>query len=226
MHHFLDSTHSTAGVVRAGVGVGDFVLEASGFRGEGPDEDRLNIETPRIDSWAVRARWQRGPWASQVSGGHLRQPEWYEPFDVRRLTASMTFNGIVRSRPLAVSFAWGQNHHYGAINGTSDGFLVEWDWRFAERSTVYGRGEAVSKIIFGLGLHSKNDVHPHWLVDVGALTLGYLHDITRVAGGVVGVGADATVYSMPADLRSYYEDSRSIHFFVRWTPGRTSHSHH
>ena len=41
-----------------------------------------------LDSWATRVRWQRGSWEVQVSGGHLKQPEWFEPYDATRLTAS------------------------------------------------------------------------------------------------------------------------------------------
>ena len=39
-HHYLDSTHSTPGVIRGGVEIGTVTLEASVFRGEGPDEVR------------------------------------------------------------------------------------------------------------------------------------------------------------------------------------------
>src|SRR5262249_43351141 len=64
-HHYLDSTHISYGVVRGGVGVGPFVFEASGFRGAEPDENRFNIERPRIDSWAARVGWTSGPWTAQ-----------------------------------------------------------------------------------------------------------------------------------------------------------------
>lgn len=58
IHHSLDSTHITPGVLRAGVGVGSLTIETSIFRGAEPDEDRINIERPRFDSWAARARWR------------------------------------------------------------------------------------------------------------------------------------------------------------------------
>ena len=43
-HHYIDSTHITYGVLRSGVEIGQIMVEASAFRGEEPDENRLNIE--------------------------------------------------------------------------------------------------------------------------------------------------------------------------------------
>jgi len=40
-HHFMDSTHITTGVVRAGIATGPFAFEASVFRGAEPDENRF-----------------------------------------------------------------------------------------------------------------------------------------------------------------------------------------
>ena len=85
------------------------MFETSAFRGEEPDENRLNIDRPRLDSWSARASWRQGPWQAQFSGGHLHEPEWFDPYDVTRLTASIAFNGTVASRPLAATLAWGQN---------------------------------------------------------------------------------------------------------------------
>ena len=225
-HHFMDSTHSTTGVVRAGIQAGPIAIEGSAFRGAEPDEDRLDIERPRLDSWAARARWQHGPWEAQFSAGRLRQPEWYEPYDHTRLTASIGFDGRIGSRPLAASLAWGQNRHFSVNKSSSDAFLLEWDFQAAGPSTFYGRAEAVSKVLFGQGPHTRNDVHPHWFVQLGAATFGYLHRIRSGTGGTLAAGADVTVYTMPADLLSFYESSRSFHFFLRWRPwGDKRHEH-
>src|SRR4029077_18921066 len=53
-HHFMDSTHITTGVVRGGLSVGPVTLESSVFRGADPDDNRLNLERPSLDSWAAR----------------------------------------------------------------------------------------------------------------------------------------------------------------------------
>src|SRR5688572_14745488 len=141
-HHYLDSTHSTPGVLRAGVELGNVTLDSSVFRGEGPDEDRLNVEEPRLNSWAVRGSWRSGPWHTQVSGGQLRQPEWFEPFDATRLTASISFDGQVGTRPLAATLAWGENRQFNGYNGNSDGYLAEAVAGITSRSRLYGRAEA------------------------------------------------------------------------------------
>ena len=56
-HHWLDSTHITFGVLTAGLVRDSWKLEASRFTGREPDEDRYDIERPRMDSTAVRASW-------------------------------------------------------------------------------------------------------------------------------------------------------------------------
>lgn len=86
-HHFMDSTHISTGVVRGGVSRGAITLEASAFRGAEPDENRTSIERPALDSWAIRGRYDAGHWHAQLSTGHLKQPEWYEPYDLTRVTA-------------------------------------------------------------------------------------------------------------------------------------------
>ncbi len=126
-HHQLDSTHSTPGVVRAGATFGPLTLESSVFRGEEPDDNRLDLGQPRLDSWAARAVYARGPWRAQFSGGHLRQPEWFEPYDLTRITASLGFDGLVFARPLKVTAAWGGNREFNGFNGNNDGYLLEWD---------------------------------------------------------------------------------------------------
>jgi hypothetical protein len=223
MHHYLDATHSTPGVIRAGVQAGSLTLEASAFRGAGPDEDRLNIERPRLDSWAVRGVWSRGPWTLQMSGGHLRQPEWFEPFDATVLTASMMFDGRLGRWPLATTLAWGENRQFNGFNGNVDGYLWEWGLRATEASTMYGRVEVGAKELFGLGPHPKELVHRHWFSDVNAFTFGLVRDlpgrsITNRHVGRLGVGADVTLYRMSPDLLPYYASSRSFHVFLRWRP--------
>jgi len=225
-HHYLDSTHATAGVLRAGVTVGAWTFEGSGFRGAEPDDNRWNVERPTIDSWAARVGWRRGPWQAQFSGGYLHQPEWWEPFDAKRLTASIEFNGTLRQRPLAVTLAWGQNRQFNGFNGVVDGFLVEWDFALASRSTFYGRAEEAAKELFGVFPHTKQDLHRHWMSEVIALTGGYLYDIYRGRFGRLGAGVDATIYRMQPDLKSYYDSSHSFHVFLRWRPDtRAAHIH-
>jgi hypothetical protein len=219
-HHFVDSTHITPGVLTAGAQVGQVTLETSVFRGAEPDEDRLNLERPRLDSWSARATWRRGVWQAQFSGGRLHDPEWFEPYDTARLTASIGFDGHVWSRPLAATLIWGENREDTGLNGTADGYLLEWDLKATGLSTVYGRAEVASKQIFGIGGHPKGSAfaHRHNYSLVKALTTGYIRDLPIPALGRVGVGADVTFYQMPVGLLEYFEGSHSFHVFLRWRP--------
>jgi hypothetical protein len=225
-HHDLDSTHITPGVLRAGVETGSMTFEASVFRGAEPDENRFNIETPGLDSWAARVGWHRGPWQAQFSGGRLHEPEWFEPYDQTRVTASIGFNGSVASRPLAATLAWGHHTEDDGFNDHADGYLLEWDLRASGRVTLYGRAEMSAKQIFGLGLHPKGFNHQHNYSHVDPLTLGVIRDLAPGRWGRLGLGADITVYRMSEDMIEYFDGSRSFHVFLRWRPvGGAAHVH-
>src|SRR5213078_1152819 len=78
-HHWLDSTHIAFGVVTAGYILGDWKVEASRFKGREPDEHRYDIETPKLDSTALRLSWNPSPnWSLQTSWAHQHSPEELE----------------------------------------------------------------------------------------------------------------------------------------------------
>jgi len=226
-HHDLDSTHISEGVLRAGVEHGPMTFEASVFRGEEPDQDdnRFNIETPALDSWAARVGWHRGPWRAQVSGGRLHKPEWFEPYETTKVTASIEFDGAIAARPLAATLAWGHHHEDNGYNDHADGYLFEWDLRATARTAIYGRVEVSAKQIFGLGLHPVGFNHPHVYSHITPFTLGAVRDVGPVRWGRFGIGADATVYHMSDDLIPFFDGSRSFHVFLRWRPLRNSMVH-
>ena len=226
-HHDLDSTHITPGVLRAGIETGPMTFEASVFRGEEPDEDdnRFNIEQPALNSWAARVGWHRGPWQAQFSGGRLQKPEWFEPYETTRITASVEYNGTIASRPLAATLAWGHHDEDNGFNDHADGYLLEWDLRATDRTTVYGRAEASTKQIFGLGLHPAGFNHRHFYSHLDPLTVGLVRDIAPARFGRLGIGADVTVYRMSDDMIEYFDGSRSFHVFLRWRPLRNATAH-
>jgi len=92
-HHWFDSTHITFGVVTAGLDTKRWQFEGSTFRGREPDEHRWDIETPRLDSWSLRATWNPSRyWSAQVSHGWLKSPEALEPDqNEARTTASVQY---------------------------------------------------------------------------------------------------------------------------------------
>jgi len=217
-HHFLDSTHITPGVLRAGVEAGGFTFETSVFRGEEPNENRLNIDRPRLDSWAGRVGWRRGPWQAQFSGGRLHEPEWFEPYNMTRLTASIMFDGSIGGRPLAATLAWGENREFTPFRGVADNYLLEADYRASDRTTIYGRVERARKEILGLGYHPKGFGHPHVYSRVDPFTIGAVRDLPVVSPGRFGLGGDITLYAMSPDMAFYFAGSKSFHLFLRWRP--------
>jgi len=221
-HHLLDSTHISAGVIRGGVTVSEWTFESSLFGGAEPDEERYDINPPRLDSWASRVVWRRAAWEAQFSGGHLHEPEWYQPWDQTRLSASVAYNGIVWSRPFSMTGAWGRMLENVPSYSPSQTGLLEWNLRTTRLLTTYGRAELAKKEVIGLHVHPPGTPpHPQVLSDVGALTFGLVHDL-RFFGleqlGHVGIGGDITLYAMQPELETIYGGSKSFHVFVRWRP--------
>jgi hypothetical protein len=212
----MDSTHITPGVLTVEVESHGASLAASWFRGEEPDDNRLDIDEPRLDSWSVQGRWRHGGWNAQVSGGILHKPEWFEPFDLPRITASIEYTGSVLNRPLAATAAWGENRE---VHGVLDACLLEWELDPTRRSTFYGRAESVAKDLLDLGgPDPPGFIEFHRISHVAAFTLGYIWDLRRSSmWGRVGIGADATGYHVPENMRPYYGSSPlSFHVYARW----------
>jgi hypothetical protein len=196
-HHWFDSTHITYGVVTAGMATAQFQVEGSAFRGAEPDENRWDIETPKLDSWSVRATWTPGPrWAAQVSYGQIRQPEALHPGeDEHRTTASVHFNNGKGFSAMAAVSAKDR-----VPGNTLTAWLAEANWNLDRRNTVFGRFENVA-----------NDElfpdHNHPLHDqafrVSKFQLGYAR---RIPLGPVelALGGSLAAYAKPAALDPYY----------------------
>jgi hypothetical protein len=92
-HHWFDSTHISYGVVTTGLSGATWQIEGSAFRGREPDEHRWDIETPKLDSWSLRATWNPTPnWSAQISHGRLHSPEALEPgIDEARTTMTASY---------------------------------------------------------------------------------------------------------------------------------------
>lgn len=218
-HHQLDSSHITPGVVSAGVRAGAWQVDASAFRGREPDEDRLDVDLGALDSFAVRGMWSRNATRAQLSVGRLEEPHVSEPGDVTRITASIEHSGRLLQRITALTVAWGQNRHFAANENAVLGEAVVALW---PRGTAYTRAEVADKHILGAGgAHPPGLQHPHVISRVAALTLGYQHELWRGAPmratHAFAVGADATTYRVPGELREAYGRPTSFHLYGRWT---------
>ena len=217
-HHWQDATHITFGVVTAGVASTRFKAEASAFTGREPNEARYNFDPIHLDSQSARVSWNPNAYvATQVSYGFIRSPEAVTPgVDVRRTTASVMY-----TRPLGFDAYWTHTLVFGQNDATdgerANSFLYETELR-RNGDAVFARAERVRK--------SGNDlVLPSALAggayDVGAYTLGVVHDLPHRPGRTVaGVGFDLTLNSKPSALDAVYgaDAPVSFAFFFRIRP--------
>lgn len=230
-HHLQDSTHISFGVFTTGFTYRWFKLEGSLFNGREPDENRYNFE---FNPWNSRsARLSFAPndnWAMQVSYGLLKNPEALEAGDVRRATASLSYNKRFARGNWASSLIWGRNREYHHTPAqTLNGYVAESTVNFLDRNYVYTRLELVDKG----GLLSREerlrlgiaDSHP--MFRIGAYTFGAARDIWNTEKLSVAIGTDLTFYSKPDTLDSIYGDNpTSYRFFIRLRPTRMTMSGH
>ena len=124
-HHLQDSTHIADEVVTVGISHQKIRLEASGFYGSEPGENRWTIEAGPINSWSTRFWYfPTKNWAAQVSVGRLTHPEALEPGDQVRTTASLSYNKPMSGGNWSSSFIWGRNHDT-ASQHNNNSYLIE-----------------------------------------------------------------------------------------------------
>ena len=225
-HHWQDSSHVTFGVATLGVFTRRFKLEGSAFNGREPDQDRLDIEFPGIDSWSARMTFMPiRELVVQGSYGFLRSPEaLHEDVSVRRWTASMLY-----SRPLgdrgnaAMSVIWGRND--AGEEGSTDGLTAEAEISADGHSWFFLRGENVRKPGHDLGFEADLG---HEIYDVTAFTAGYLYELSPIAGFLPGVGVLANSTFVDPALEPLYETAnpRGFMIFLRLRPSAGDHAAH
>lgn len=217
-HHWLDSTHITFGVVTAGVVHGAFKFEGSAFHGREPDAERYDIETGPLDSWSTRVSWNpTAAWSLQVSRGDITSPEQLEPaVDVVRTTASALYATEALGGYLQTMLAWGRNEqegpgHYALL----DAWNLESAWRLRPDDTLLFRLEHARKNeLFNSGDPAGD---PHDEFAVNSLNLGWVHELTELGEGSLGVGLLWTRSLVPSELEDDYgSDPDSWTLFLRW----------
>jgi hypothetical protein len=207
-HHLEDSTHISDDVVTAGITHGILRVEASGFHGGEPNENRWPVEYGAIDSYSARVTLSpNANWTGQISAGRLNKPEALEPGDQVRTSASATYNRPYARGNWATSAIWGRVHKT-AGGDNLDGYTLESVARLAEKNYFTGRIEVVD----------KDELLPGGQVfRIGAYTGGYTRDFYFLPGIATGLGANFTTYSMPAALHPYYgERPVAVWIFLRF----------
>jgi hypothetical protein len=222
-HHLQDSTHISFGVLTTGFTYRWFKLEGSVFNGREPDENRYNFEAHPWNSRSARLWFAPNRnWSMQVSHGFLRNPEALEAGDVRRTTASLSYNRVFTRGNWASSLIWGRNHesHGGEIFNLN-GYVAESTVKFLDRDYLYTRLELADKnqlLRAADRLHlGITDEHPSFRI--GAYTAGAARDVWNTEKTSLAIGSDVTFYSKPSILDSIYgAHPVSWKIFVRLRP--------
>jgi len=205
-HHLEDSTHIAWDVVTGGVTVGGkrvgARLEASGFHGREPDENRWHIEVGAVDSWSGRLSMMAvRDWVGQYSLGWLHSPEALHPAeDVLRQTSSLTWHHAfpgVTANGIAV---WGRNHTVGTTE-KANGYLAEMTLWFDGRQSAWTRLENADRTTDLLPTPPPEETV---VGRVPAWTFGYAHRVWGWSAGEMELGAQYTGYRTPARLLPYY----------------------
>jgi len=167
-HHWQDSTHIAADVATVAVKHKWLRLEASGFHGTEPDENRWNIDWGGMNSWSTRVSvFPSNNWMAQVSTGRLTKPERQEEGDVERTTASVHY-----TRPMGSGEAWSTSLIFGRNHCTFthrnlDSYLLESAYPLTKKDFITSRAELVD----------KDELIVPGIFRVQAYTAGYTRDI-------------------------------------------------
>jgi hypothetical protein len=202
-HHWSDATHITFGVATVGVRLGDFKLDASGFTGREPDENRYDFDKPKFDSWSGRLSYNpSGNWALQVSHGFIKSPELLHPGEnINRTTAS-----VIYSKPLQkegwinASAVYGVNKSNG--HKSENSLLLEGSWN-RKRLALYSRYENVQKSVEELAL-DENIYGRDVVFPINAFTFGVNYDLIQLAKTRLAFGSQYTFYHADKRLNSLY----------------------
>jgi hypothetical protein len=202
-HHEQDSTHIAYDVLTGGLTWGPARIEASGFHGREPGENRWTIYQGAVDSWSSRLTAAPArDWIAQYSIGHLHSPEALHPGEnILRQTASIAFHHAWSDTALDATAIWGRNHTIGT-DVNANGYLFEADAHVRDRQAIWTRIENDDRTTDLLGALAP----PEETVvgRVQAYTGGYAHRIGKFSWGALELGAQGTLYETPERLLSLY----------------------
>jgi hypothetical protein len=199
-HHWQDSSHIANNVATVAVRHKWLRLEASGFYGAEPNENRWNIDWGGMDSYSGRVSVAPNQnWMIQASAGHLSNPERNEPGNVTRVTASAAYT----RGGWSTSVIWGRNIKQ---EHSTNAWLAETVVPFRRRNYLTGRVEVVDKDELTVpGIHR-----------VQAYTAGYTRDIGSFKHVQPGLGANFTGYAIPDALHAAYgEHPFGVNIYLR-----------
>ncbi len=213
-HHWFDSTHISYGVVTAGIAAPHWQVEASAFRGREPDERRFNIETPKLDSWSVRATWSPSArWAMALSHGYLKSPEELEPtVNEHRTIASVHYSTGKISAMAAFS---SKNRSVGPV---LTAWLAEANWDVTAHHSLFARFENVKNDELFPNPASALHGQPF---RVSKFQLGYAWNTPIGSGPIrLSLGGSLSAFAKPVALDTAYgRNPMGYTLFARFSLG-------
>ena len=220
-HHWQDATHIANNVLTVGIGTTKARIEASGFHGREPNENRWNIDFGRMDSWAARASvFPTRNWMGQVSVGRIRNPEQFHTGDVVRATASVQ-HVLPRENGnwIATTLIWARNYKTADKRATN-AFVAETVVPIRRKNFVTGRFDwAQRDELFEYDhdlAHEIEEQTGKTAFKVASYTLGYTRDIGTFRNVQTGLGANVTLYTIASELKPFYGDHpKGVTFFLR-----------
>jgi hypothetical protein len=201
-HHWQDATHTSFGVVTAGLFTRRFKLEGSAFNGHMPDEDRWNFDRIELNSFSGRITLSpTRHWSFTAGYGVMDNPELATP----AANATRFVGSAMHGRALGTSGQWATTFVYGwdRVEGEegSHSALLESEALLDQHNTVFGRFELVQKSAHHLNVFTVP--HDHRF-NVSAASVGYIRELARGAGVTVGLGARGTVNILSRELEASY----------------------
>lgn len=236
-HHWQDATHTSFGVLTAGLFTHAWKLEASAFNGREPDQYRYGFNPIHLGSYSGRLTVNPSThWSVAGSYGYLKSPEALSPDEsIHRVTASVIYGTMLGADgQWASTLLWGANR-YSTSPGLSHSVLLESEAVLDRTNTVIGRAEFVQKSAGDLALDtpgtistgmpptlstaaSATSAEPRF--NVGALSLGYIREVARLRGVTLGLGGMGTLNVVPSTLQGVYSSRTPVGglVFVRLRP--------
>ncbi|MGH9585921.1 MAG: hypothetical protein ACRD3F_03145 [Acidobacteriaceae bacterium] len=218
-HHQEDSTHIADDVVTVGLTKGVVRLEASGFHGREPNEQRWEVQQGAMDSWSTRLTLQPGQnWSGQYSYALIHSPEQLFPDEnQRRMTTSVMYNRPFSQGNWTSSLLWGRTRESGG-SVVQNSYLLESLVRFGSKNYAFTRMENVDRTT---GLLLGQRPFPPGFEEkpagrVQAYTFGYDRDFDAIQHVESALGAQVTTYGVGSRLQPVYgSDPVGVTAFLR-----------
>ncbi|HLH41785.1 MAG TPA: hypothetical protein VKV74_02275, partial [Bryobacteraceae bacterium] len=182
-------------------------LEASGFYGTEPGENRWTVDWGPMNSYSARL-WvfPNRSWAAQASVGRLAHPERESPGDIVRTTASISYSRRMGDHAWSTSWIWGRNHQI--LNGRNlNSYLLESVYPIGTRNFATGRIELVDKDDLFADqpeLEQELDRRAGSTFRVQEYLAGYTRDIVADDHLEAGLGFNVSLFAIPPAIQPYY----------------------